>query len=146
MLRIVASQERLGGSGLQHLVAPRLQHLDWQLHRTYMVEAGLHDGHAYTLDVVLKVELVQRTKRIDHHLGVAVGVHSHALAVFEVYDLHQVVGHDDGVGGAERLRQELREVEPRLHKQLRILGVGSGAVEVFHHRKIILLDMAVHLA
>lgn len=46
-----------------------------------VVQPGLYDGHAHMMDVVERIELQQRTQRVEHELTVAIGVYSYAATV-----------------------------------------------------------------
>ena len=61
------------------------------------------------------------------------GIHSHALAIFEVDDLHRAVGDDHGVTGAERFGDVLGEVQAGLHEQLGVRGLLPSCAELLQH-------------
>ena len=97
-----------------------------------VVQPGLHDGHAYMVDIVERIKFQQRAQGIEHELTVAIGVYSYAATALEIDYLDHAIRHDDNVAGSEALRHVLAVIQPVLHHDQRIRTGGADRLDGFN--------------
>ena len=110
-----------------------------------ILPARLVDGHRNCLNVVETIEDAERTEGVQHHLRILFGIHQHALAVFQVNNVEELVRHNEAVAGPETVRHIAGEVQPLLNEHLWVRAILPGLLDGFQNEFHIAVCVHLHL-
>ena len=109
-----------------------------------ILPARLVDGHRNCLNVVETIEDAECAKRIQHHLRIFLGIHQHALAVFQVNNVEELVRHDETVAGPETVWHIAGEVQPLLNEHLGVRAILPGFLDGFQNEFHVAVRIQFH--
>ena len=109
-----------------------------------ILPAWLVDGHGNRLNVVETIEDAECAEGVQHHLWIFLAIHQHALAVFEVNNVEQLVRHDEAVAGSEAVRHIAGEVQPLLNEHLGVRAILPGFLDGFQNEFHVAVRIQFH--
>ena len=131
--------------GLHHGLRPVEQLLDGGLPHADVALTRLVDDQAHPADLVDHAVGGQGAEGVQHKLRVVLGADFDAFAVLEVDEGHGAVADDEGVAGAEPVRDDVGEVDALLDGEERAGAGLLGAGEFGHDVVGVVVGVGLHV-